>query len=217
MGATARKDELITFAELIRRTGKSSPYYAKIKKNGKLYEALECKKVWYLKALKILKLDPNNPAKKSKRQLEQMKSIAKRKALKDETIENDFEDENKNKDQEVKELLDQILKAIKDPKTGYVVLDALESKVKIIKLYYSSQAAQLSYEKELGNLFDRESIERILSFSFNAIRNNLINLANNYAVNLEGLNKKEIKDYVENDINKLLETLQNTEQQFDKN
>lgn len=118
---------------------------------------------------------------------------------------------------EPQDLFQQIQDAMTNPHQDfdYVKLNSLENKTKILKTFYAAEKEKLAYEKELGNLFDRESIERIMTFSFNAIRNTLLNLANNYAVNLEGLAKKDIKDYVEEDINKVLETLQNIRGELD--
>ncbi len=48
------------------------------------------------------------------------------------------------------------------------------------------------------------------------IRNAMINMPNNYAVNLENADKATIKEYVTDDINKMLSDLQAVGKQFVK-
>lgn len=226
-------DELISFADFARRINKSAPYIYKLKNPGKLDPAVEGKKIYFLEGCKILKIDPLNIPIKTVKQSEQekhqkLKAKPKKKFsaknqnkvtvsingdddISDFDIFGEFEHDDGSKDHK-EDLLTQIENIIKskpDDRT-YLKLDSLETKTKILKNFYAAEKEKLAFEKELGNLFDRESIERILTFSFNAVRNTLLNLANNYAVNLEGLNKSEIKDYVEEDVNKILEELQNT-------
>ncbi len=220
-------DELLGFTAFAKRINKSAPYIYKLKNPGKLDPAIEGKKIYFKKACKILKIDPNNIPKETIKQAEQkkyqaLKSKPKKKnsAKKSKEVTVTFNNsDDKSKLNEIKDkanygenLLDQIKNIInsKDDDNTYLKLDSLETKTKILKNFYAAEKEKLAFEKELGNLFDKESIERILSFAVNSIRNSLLNLANNYAVNLEGLSKAEIKEYVEEDINKLLEVLQET-------
>ena len=229
-------DDLLSFGEFAKKINKSQPYLCKLKNPGKLDPAISGKKISFLKGCEILKIDPDNIPLKTTKQLEQ----AKHQALKAKSGKNYFSknqikvkakkppivkttneetfDEFDNKaglehTQDLLKQIEDIIKSKPDDKT-YIKLDSLETKTKILKNFYAAEKEKLSYEKELSNLFDAESIERILSFSFNAVRNTLLNLANNYAVNLEGLSKGEIKNYVEEDINKILEELQNVSKEL---
>ena len=91
----------------------------------------------------------------------------------------------------------------------------MKNKAALINEYYRGKREKLKYIKEANNLYDKEDIIKILGDLGNQMRNVLINLPNNYAVNLEGLEQKQIKDYVEEYINKLLEQIQNTGGQFE--
>jgi len=90
----------------------------------------------------------------------------------------------------------------------------LKIKSEILKTYGAAKIEQLKYEKLKNNLFDKSEILKIYSYVLNNIRNSLLNLSNNYAVSLEGLNKKQIKEYVDLDINKILEELYSLKNKF---
>lgn len=140
--------------------------------------------------------------------------IVKPKKPKDDEIDFNNFDEEKN----YKDLLEQIMDVVNNPNKTmkWEDLQNLESKGKILKVYYASQKEKINHEKELGQLVNRETIERILAFTVSTIRTNLINLPNNYAVALEGKNKLSIKDYVEEDINRILSELQKVGENFDE-
>jgi len=114
-------------------------------------------------------------------------------------------------------LLSQILVVIKDKTTttDRTKLDGLKLKATILKEYFMAKNEEIKNRKLEENLFDRDEVIQILSFSMNMIRNSLVNLPNNYAVNLDGLTQKEVKEYVSEDINKILEDLQSVDSQFE--
>lgn len=135
---------------------------------------------------------------------------------KDEDTEPDQENEAPGTDDDAKSLLEQILKAIKDGNNAVNrnELDLLRQKAGVLREYFTAKNEEIKNRKLEENLFERDEVVKILSFAMNMIRNSLINLPNNYAVNLDGLNQKEIKEFVTDDINKILEDLQSTENQF---
>ena len=118
---------------------------------------------------------------------------------------------------EVKDLLQQIKEAIDDPNTtlNRAKLDGLKLKASILTEYYKSLTEKIKNRKMEENLFDRDEVMHLLSFAVNMVRNSLINLPNNYAVNLEGMSKADIKDFVTDDVNKILEDFQKVGDQFD--
>ena len=95
-------------------------------------------------------------------------------------------------------------------------LQNLENKAKILKIYFASQKEKANFDKEMKQLINRPTLEKIIGFTIAAIRTSLINLPNNYAVSLEGLDKVQIKDYVADDINRILSGLQNIDEKFDE-
>ena len=127
------------------------------------------------------------------------------------------EDEKQNSDSEAKDLLEQILESIKDGNNAVnrQKLDLLRQKAGVLREYFTAKNEEIKNRKLEDNLFERDEVIKILSFAMNMIRNSLINLPNNYAVSLEGLSQKEIKDFVTDDTNKILEDLQNIGNQFE--
>ena len=224
------KDELITAAELSRRIKKSPAYISGQKKKLKDAKCTHGKKFYYRKSAQLLGCDPDNPqdSTQSRRQKEvsapvQKKPSSKRNVkvdvteesttpLKDDTAPSD-EDEKR----EVKDLLDQIKEAIDDPNTtlNRAKLDGLKLKASILTEYYKSLSEKIKNRKMEENLFDRDEVMIIISFAVNMVRNSLINLPSNYAVNLEGMSKGDIKDFVTDDVNKILEDFQKVGERFD--
>ncbi|MHA1193226.1 MAG: hypothetical protein ACTSP9_13165, partial [Promethearchaeota archaeon] len=135
---------------------------------------------------------------------------------KDEDIEDD-ESENQDSDSEAKELLEQILLSVKGGNgiENRIKIDILKQKAGLLREYFTAKNEEIKNRKLEDNLFERDEVIRILSFAMNMIRNSLINLPNNYAVSLEGLSQKEIKDFTTDDTNKILEDLQNIGNQFE--
>lgn len=206
-----KKDELITATELAKRLKVSAPYITKNKKKLKQAKCCYGKKYYYRKSAYLLGKDPEEPG-------ETIKALVqKRTKPKQEEPEEITDPLDAEKEKDIKSLLNQIEDIIADPKANLktVELNGLKNKAALINEYYRGKREKLKYIKEANNLYDKEDIIKILGALGNQMRNTLINLPNNYAVNLEGLEQKQIKDYVEEDINKLLEQIQNTGGQFE--
>lgn len=124
----------------------------------------------------------------------------------------EVKEEIKTKD--IEDLQTQIKQKIESEHTTFTELQNLKIKSEILKTYAVSQSEELKYQQLKNNLFDKSEILKIYSYVLNNIRNSLLNLSNNYAVSLEGLNKKQIKEYVDLDINKILEELYNLKNKF---
>ena len=124
----------------------------------------------------------------------------------------EFKEEIKTKD--IEDLQTQIKQKIESEYTTFTELQNLKIKSEILKTYAVSQSEDLKYQQLKNNLFDKSEILKIYSYVLNNIRNSLLNLSNNYAVSLEGLNKKQIKEYVDLDINKILEELYSLKNKF---
>ena len=124
----------------------------------------------------------------------------------------EFKEEIKTKD--IEDLQTQIKQKIESEYTTFTELQNLKIKSEILKTYAVSQTEELKYQQLKNNLFDKSEIFKIYSYALNNIRNSLLNLSNNYAVSLEGLNKKQIKEYVDLDINKILEELYSLKNKF---
>ena len=124
----------------------------------------------------------------------------------------EFKEEIKTKD--IEDLQTQIKQKIESEYTTFTELQNLKIKSEILKTYAVSQSEELKYQQLKNNLFDKSEIFKIYSYALNNIRNSLLNLSNNYAVSLEGLNKKQIKEYVDLDINKILEELYSLKNKF---
>jgi hypothetical protein len=103
----------------------------------------------------------------------------------------------------------------KDNSANRATLDLLRQKAGVLREYFTAKNEENKNRKLEENMFEREEVIRTLSFAMSMIRNSLINLSNNYAVSLEGKTQKEIKDYITDDINRLLEDLQNIGNQFE--
>ena len=229
----------ISVSAFAKKLGRSPAYYLKLKKMAKYDMIFSDDKVFihYEKACERLGYPTdgsstitNKSQSDLQKKLHQVKKgkvigpkivkentntkIVKPKKSKDEEIDFNNFDEEKN----YKDLLEQIMDVVNNPNKTmkWEDLQNLESKGKILKVYYASQKEKINHEKELGQLVNRDTIERILAFTVSTIRTNLINLPNNYAVALEGKNKLSIKDYVEEDINRILSELQKVGENFDE-
>ena len=124
----------------------------------------------------------------------------------------EFKEEIKTKN--IEDLQAQIKQKIESEDTTFAELHNLKIKAEILKTFAVSQSEELKYQQLKNNLFDKSEILKIYSYVLNNIRNSLLNLSSNYAVSLEGLNKKQIKDYVDLDINKILEELYGLKDKF---
>ena len=232
-----QKDELITGAELAKRLGVNRSYISNNKNKLKEYKCTYGKKFYYLKSCECLGRNPDDkePSKQSELQKD-IKKIKKeevqnndnwqvitdkqeiQKAI-DKFAENEDEEENIEDEQkdEAKELLDQILTAIKKGSDidNRKKLDVLIQKARVLREYFTAKNEEIKNRKLEENLFDRDEVIKLLGFAMNMVRNSLVNMPNNYATNLEGMNQKEIKEYVSDDINKILENLQEVGNQFE--
>lgn len=131
----------------------------------------------------------------------------------------DFKDDKNNEDakDEATTLLSQILEAVRDTNTtkDYTKLNGLKTKASIIKEYFLAENEKIKNKKLQDNLFEKEDVVKIISFAVHTIRNSLINMPNNYAVNLVGMEQKSIKEYVTDDVNKILEDFTRVGEQFE--
>lgn len=226
-----KKDELISGSELARRLNVSRVYISNKKEMLKNAKCTYAKKFYYIKSAKLLGKNPNTSNQSQSQKKETPKSNENWNVITDKdeikkTIKQ-FADKKEIKKKplslaigmkdEDKDLLTEIENTLKDKDTVYdkALLDGLKAKAAITKTYYEAENEKIKNRKLEDNLFERDEVIRILSFAMNMIRNSIINLPNNYAVSLEGLSQKEIKDFVTDDTNKILEDLQNIGNQFD--
>ncbi len=229
------EDELVNGTVLASRLMVTTAFISKYKKKGVFNNCMDGKKYWFRKACLVLGRNPDN-IKQSKASIAQEKIPKKQyipKEHREEPTEIDrdaVEDEAKKVDKQIGDaiktkkdsntleryVLSQIQKVVIDKESVYDrnLLDGTKIKMQLLKEYHITEQEKLKTKKLEGNLFDREEVVEILSFSINIFRNSLINLANNYAVNLEGLSQKKIKEFVANDINHILEDLRRTSDKF---
>ena len=191
------KDELITGAELAKRLDVTAGYISKQKKNGKLSKCVNGKKFYYLKSCKALgkNQEPKN----------------------DDDINNlVLPPDITTLDSQTQ--LERILAVINDDTTttDKALLDGMKSKATMLKEYYLAKNEELRNRQLEENLFTRDEVIQVLSAAMSMIRNAMINMPNNYAVNLEKADKATIKEYVTDDINKMLSDLQAVGKQFEK-
>ena len=144
--------------------------------------------------------------KQAKQETQEVKKQTKKEIIQE------VKEEIKTKD--IEDLQTQIKQKIESEYTTFTELQNLKIKSEILKTYAVSQSEELKYQQLKNNLFDKSEILKIYSYVLNNIRNSLLNLSNNYAVSLEGLNKKQIKEYVDLDINKILEELYSLKNKF---
>ena len=147
---------------------------------------------------------------KELKEIQEVKKQTKKQTKKE--IIKEFKEEIKTKN--IEDLQTQIKQKIESEYTTFTELQNLKIKSEILKTYAVSQSEELKYQQLKNNLFDKNEILKIYSYVLNNIRNSLLNLSNNYAVSLEGLNKKQIKEYVDLDINKILEELYSLKNKF---
>ena len=240
-----QKDELISGSELARRLKVDPSYINNKTRKAKLKDAkcMFGKKFYYIKSCEYLGKDPNDPHKSRQSNLQTdikrpkanatiRKKIGLTKKQEQKIISqiNDGLDDieppkkpplppsdNNDTQDEAKSLLDLILEAVKknDSSINRKDLDLLRQKAGVLREYFTAKNEEIKNRKLENNLFEKDEVIQILSFAMNMIRNALINLPNNYAVNLEGMEQKEIKEYVTDDTNKILEDLQNIGNQFE--
>lgn len=209
------KDELISGSELARRINVAPQYITKQKIKLKDSGCMYGNKFYFEKSSKLLGKNPNNPHESYQSRI-QKKETPPKKIESEEKPKPKKETPLKIDKEEVEDLLSEIERTLKDKDTVYdkALLDGLKAKAAITKTYYEAENEKIKNRKLEADLFERDEVIKILSFAMSMIRNSLINTPNNYAVSLEGMNQKEIKDYVTDDINRILEDLQNVGNQF---
>ena len=129
----------------------------------------------------------------------------------------------KNKDsfddlkENIKKLYIEISNAIGDIGSTYdkAKLDGLKAKAAALKELELAVHQGIKNKQLDENLYEKESVIKIINIATSSFRKSLLNLANNYATSLEGMTKLEIKEYVLADINKILEDFQSIGKQFE--
>jgi len=195
------KDELISGAELAKRLKVSAPYITKQKKMGKLSKCMSGNKYYYEKSCKALGKNPQ-----SKTNQDTKEDITTVSLPTDLTT------------TEAITQLEKIIKVINDDSNvrDRALLDGMKSKATMLKEYFLAKNEEIRNRKLEENLFSRDEVIQVLSAAMSMIRNQMINMPNNYAVNLENADKTTIKEYVTDDINKMLSDLQAVGKQFEK-
>ena len=233
--------ELINAVEFARRLGISAPAISKFKKQGKFTGTMKGSKFYFRRSCRVIGRDPDN-IHVSNTAAVQKKAASDRSGMPKDSYVPPVIPDKKTYSQldpdfdpnEVDAKIDKILKNTKDSKSlekfvfseikkvildktsinDRALLDRTRIKMDLLKQYHITEQEKLKTKKLEGNLFSREEVIEILSFSMNIFRNSLINLDNNYTVNLFGLSQKEIKKYVSEDISRILSDLQNTGKKF---
>ncbi len=202
------KDELISASELARRIDVNPSYITNSKEKLIKAKCTYGKKYYFRKSAQLLGKNPDNPHTTNQSRSQKPKE-------KKEIQQNKNEDDKKISDP--KELLEQILKTINDPETtaNIAELNGLKTKAAILREYFSAKNEEIKNKKLEENLYTSEEIMQIIGFAISQFRQALLNIPNNYAVNLENLTQKQIKEYVADDINKILENFQKIEERFE--
>jgi len=214
------KDELLSGAELSKRLGINPSYLSNQKRDGKLKGCTRAKKYYYIKTCKALGRNPDDPQYSNNHnniQKKQTDTKEKPKAKK-QTKQKQQESKSFNSDTEARSLLEEIESAIDNQANtkDRAYLDGLKLKASILKEYFLAKNEEIKNRKLEEDLFTKDEAIQILSAAMSMIRNAMINMPNNYAVNLENADKTTIKEYVTDDINKILSDLQAVGKQFEK-
>jgi len=229
------KDELISGVELAKRLDVTSAYITKQKKLGKLTGCIYNKKYYFIRTCKALGKNPDNPQAKKQtikkqtikkqdipqKQVEKNQTKKTEQKQKKESIKNNINksttSSNENED-DPKMLLNELMVVINDKNNVYdkLLLDGMKLKASMLKEYFLAKNEELKNRKQEENLFTKDEVVQVLSAAMSMIRNAMINMPNNYAVNLENEDKTTIKEYVTDDINKILSDLQSVGEQFEK-
>jgi len=230
-----KKDELISGSELARRINVKPQYITKQKARLKDAKCMYNNKFYFIKSCNLLGKNPDDPHKSRQSNIQTenkepekkiIKTLKSKKNIKVEIDDLEYKEEtkkpkkpkeeNKSSEKDAKSLLKDIEEAINGGSSSVnkLQLDTLRQKAGVLREYFTAKNEEIKNRKLEENLFEKDEVIQILSFAMNMIRNSLINLPNNYAVNLDGLNQKEIKEYVTDDVNKILEDLQSTGNQF---
>ena len=117
---------------------------------------------------------------------------------------------------DIDKLYDEIIKAIADPQTtkNKLQLDGLVTKAKALKEFEMATTQRLKNKQMEENLYTKDEIINIITVATAIFRNSLIDLPNNLAGTLDGLNKKQIKDKTTEIVNEILEDFNKTAEKF---
>ncbi|MCP4971433.1 MAG: hypothetical protein GY932_12685, partial [Arcobacter sp.] len=182
--------EYLSCNKLAEALGRNYQYIYKLKKQGKFEKFTNANnKINYEEACKYFKINPGeklpqsnmvkstraaglrNKAKKDKDKDKELKGEVEKAKTKAKKYDEKGKPISKNAESDAKNLLDQIMDAINDQSddVDWAVLNNLENKAKILKLYFASQKEKISHEKELGLLVNRETVVKILAFFVSTI------------------------------------------------
>ena len=224
-------DELVSGAELAKRIKVSPPYITK--KRDTLKSCKRGKKYYFRKSCLALGYDPDNlPIEKSSKNknisvgtIKETKSIEVEEQPKPvvevqkEEPKHQPKQPQKQRDinlSDIDSLYNEILNTIADPNTtiNKLTLEGLNLKAKALKEFELATAQRLKNKQLEENLYTREEITNIISLATAILRNSLIELPNNFANSLDGLNKKQIKEKSSEIINDILEDFIKVSEQF---
>lgn len=116
----------------------------------------------------------------------------------------------------IKRLQSDILVAVSNTEATYdrAMLDGLKIKAMILKEFELAIHQGIKNKELQESTYTYEDVIVVVNQTVSIFRNSLLNLSNNYAVNLEGMNKKQIKEFVMEDINSILEDFEKTKEKF---
>tara|TARA_R110000796_G_scaffold10941_1_gene36635 strand:+ start:249 stop:1049 length:801 start_codon:yes stop_codon:yes gene_type:complete len=116
----------------------------------------------------------------------------------------------------IKRLQSDILVAVSNTEATYdrAMLDGLKIKAMILKEFELAIHQGIKNKELQESTYTYEDVVVVVNQTVSIFRNSLLNLSNNYAVNLEGMNKKQIKEFVMEDINSILEDFEKTREKF---
>tara|TARA_R110002073_G_scaffold324027_1_gene501739 strand:- start:16921 stop:17712 length:792 start_codon:yes stop_codon:yes gene_type:complete len=117
---------------------------------------------------------------------------------------------------QIKRLQSDILVAVSDTEATYdrAMLDGLKIKAMILKEFELAIHQGIKNKELQESTYTYDDVVIVINQTVSIFRNSLLNLSNNYAVNLEGMNKKQIKDFVMEDINSILEDFEKIKEKF---
>ena len=117
---------------------------------------------------------------------------------------------------QIKRLQSDILVAVSDTEATYdrAMLDGLKIKAMILKEFELAIHQGIKNKELQESTYTYDDVVVVVNQTVSIFRNSLLNLSNNYAVNLEGMTKKQIKDFVMEDINSILEDFEKTKEKF---
>tara|TARA_R110001632_G_scaffold93529_1_gene199162 strand:+ start:248 stop:1036 length:789 start_codon:yes stop_codon:yes gene_type:complete len=118
---------------------------------------------------------------------------------------------------QIKRLQSDILIAVSDTEATYdrAMLDGLKVKAMILKEFELAIHQGIKNKELQESTYIYDDVAVIINQAVSMFRNSLLNLGNKYALNLEGMNKKQIKEFVMEDINSILEDFEKIKEKFE--